>query len=179
MLRKYDMPAAFVGNYHQHQVWQWHEPGDKNRVIVQIGALNPTGFGDEGCRPGTYGGLALWDGHEVEWVEVPGPRFVKVLAGDELPSYGYRDNTIHVRAEKPVNYQDGKDKADTETYYFGRYEEVEPGLPQVMVSPNSSRPALLESAEQAIEEYVSKMGLPEGVDRADVLAETKKLWRQA
>lgn len=45
----------------------------KDAWIMQGGALNPTGFDNQGLHG--YGTAALWDGERLSWQELPGPRF--------------------------------------------------------------------------------------------------------
>lgn len=162
-LAAYDMPLAVVGNYHRHQIW--HKAG---RYVCQVGALNPTGFGDEGLEG--YGGLAIWDGKELRWQSIPGPRFVKVPNAGPIPIPD--ENSIFVRIEKgPAKWSvDG----------FAGWEEVEPGPPVVAADAEVVEvPRLIEGAEDALREYVAKMSLPDGVSRATVLDEVMRYWRTA
>ena len=54
------------------------------QVVMQGGALNPTGFDNPGLRG--YGTAALWDGERLSWQELPGPRFCVVRSDTEEKS---------------------------------------------------------------------------------------------
>ena len=165
IMDRYDMPAAFVGNYHKHQEWRRN-----GRVICQVGALCPTGFGDEG--PAGYGGLAVWDGKDVKWHEVPGPRFVKVPNAGPLPVVA-KDMSVYVRVET------GKAHWDLKGAGYAGFEEVEPA-PGVLEAIDSAKPdRLLEGAEDALEEYVGKVPLAEGVNRNELRDMVLGYWRKS
>lgn len=54
---------------------------DGDMVIMQIGALVPTGFDNSGMHG--YGTVAHWDGERLSWQELPGPRFCTAHTADE------------------------------------------------------------------------------------------------
>ena len=170
LMEREDIVVAFVGNYHQHREW-----GRNGRKIVQIGALNPTGFGDAGLEG--YGGLAVWyGGTNVVWESVPGPRFVRHKNVSSMPPKKPDGCTVFVRADRgTMHFVDVESNA---AYYDG-YEEVDPE-PSFVEAQDLAKPdRLVEGAEAALEEYVSKMPLPEGLGRAEVLDMVKSLWRRA
>lgn len=91
-------PLAVLGNWHQHRAWAFHadaagapygtaEAPNAN-VVVQCGALVPTGFDNPGAAPGLYGSLVVWDAvdaapgadttPQVYRAELAGPRFVTI-----------------------------------------------------------------------------------------------------
>lgn len=94
---------AFVGNFHNHQVWNSNY--DEDARIVQVGTLCPGGHGDSGEFP-RVGGMALYrpgQGHEM--VEVPGPRFVDQPAEvrtDEGYHHFVRPLVIVAESEMPA-----------------------------------------------------------------------------
>jgi len=65
-----------AGNWHNPESWQMDGGGQ----IVQVGALCPTGFDNEGLDCGS---LAVWDSEtgEVARHEIPGPRFLRLNVG--------------------------------------------------------------------------------------------------
>lgn len=95
-------PAALavLGNWHQHRAWAFHADAagapygtaeaPHANVVVQCGALVPTGFDNPGAAPGLYGSLIVWDTPadgappeadadttpRVYRIEIAGPRFV-------------------------------------------------------------------------------------------------------
>lgn len=77
LMDKYDIKAAYAGNWHEAIVWD-----DPPPIVQQIGALVPTGWDNPGLDG--YGGFATYStqtGHSHE--ELPGPRFVQVRTLDE------------------------------------------------------------------------------------------------
>jgi calcineurin-like phosphoesterase family protein len=156
-----DVAVAFVGNYHQHREWERN-----GRRIVQVGVLNPRGFGDAGLDD--VGGIALWDGDKVTWEQVPGPRFVKIAKEQPYP-------------ESPAGCS-----------VFARFEDI--GVPPPdrgyagfeVVPPEPEARAgealpvkLVESAEEALQDWVARAPLPESVGKAEVADLLKDLWRKA
>jgi hypothetical protein len=71
--------AAFVGNWHNHQVFH----GDP--TIFQTGALVPTGWDNPGLG---YGCVAVFDSESgrAEIFSIHGPRFLKVSTTEEIES---------------------------------------------------------------------------------------------
>lgn len=158
-----DFTAAFVGNFHQHQVWR-----QGTQLVVQVGTLCPASYSDEGIFP-TVGGMALYDGSDFEMVQVPGPRYIKA-DGSKSVEKQMKDSpgcTYHVRAPD---------------------EEGFDNLPGVQVEVVEDKPAVeaiqgalpqAEDAGEAIENYIQEMTLAEGVDRPDVLKSARQYWKQA
>lgn len=164
LMDKYDTPLAVVGNYHEHR--DWGKEGWKRR-ITQVGALCPTGFDNPGM--GGYGGLATWDGEELHWESVPGPRFVKVPSGQEPPDKP-EGCSLFIRAERPARTHRGDDN----TIYYDGYEEVEPA-PSPLEQIDLAKPAqLLEGAEDAVREYARVAKFSQ-----DVVDKALGYWRRA
>jgi hypothetical protein len=67
---------AFCGDWHQHGEWRRTIDGVE-RVVVQVGALVPTGFDNPGLDP--YGRVATLDIDTLAltYKRIPGPRFIK------------------------------------------------------------------------------------------------------
>lgn len=115
--------VAILGNWHDHKTWAFHDdpagvprgyglgPGGTDaplpNVIVQCGALVPTGFDNPGAAPGMYGSLILWDvppapppGYAVPpppalyRFEVPGPRFVTLTVPRSAIPVGLRPDPL-------------------------------------------------------------------------------------
>lgn len=169
IMQRHDIKAAFVGNYHRHGIW-----ARGGMTIVQVGALNPTGYGDEGSEG--YGGLAFWDGKTVEWESVPGPRFVR-LKGGPVPTFpeGCR---VFVKADRGVEaYEDLLVKHEDDKQVHVELTDPAPGVLEEIDAHAPDR--VVDSAEEALKEYAAKAALPEGVGRAELLDEVQKYWRQA
>lgn len=77
---RYNIKAAFAGNWHDHK--SYGSDGRKFDHIVQVGALAPTGFDNPGLDG--YGTVAIWKDGDLDLVQVSGPRFVKVRTDQEL-----------------------------------------------------------------------------------------------
>lgn len=74
--------GAFVGNYHQGQIWS-----SDGVWVCQVGTLCPSSHSDEGVFP-RVGGMATWAPGEAlpTMHEVPGPRFLTLNPEDHLPA---------------------------------------------------------------------------------------------
>lgn len=161
LMDREDVQACLVGNYHQAQRWERN-----GRVIQQVGVLNPTGWGDPGLVH--VGGLAVWDGVDVRWEQVAGPRFVQVRAPFPVP-IPPDDCSVFVRAEPDVQV--------TRPEMYAAVERVEPD--QTVVSAQEAAVAAPpgQGAEATLAEWVGQ-NVPE-VDRASVLEQVRALWKEA
>lgn len=67
-----------AGNWHQRRQWCLTRRDGKAVPVAQLGTLCPTGFRDLGTED--VGWMLLWDdeSESISWVQIPGPRFVKV-----------------------------------------------------------------------------------------------------
>lgn len=155
--------AAFVGNFHQHQVWK-----RDGLLVCQVGTLCPASYSDEGVFP-NVGGMALYDGKEVDLVEIPGPRYVKLDGADSVEELlqRHRGSTFHVRAPSA----EGFDNIPDVLLDVAEERKVEPAaqatLPQA------------EDAGEAIENFVQEMELDDGVERPAVLKTARDFWTKA
>ncbi len=127
-MKERNIKCLLAGDWHSRQIWtcfdtgntprlkhQWLPAGtielnDNERVVMQGGALNPTGFDNQGLHG--YGTAALWDGERLSWQELPGPRFCVVRSNaeeksvvDEAQRLGHN---LFLR-----RYYEGKDKPHT------------------------------------------------------------------
>ncbi len=143
IMEREDIKAAFVGNYHQAQRWE-----RSGRVIQQIGVLNPRGFGDAGLD--RVGGLVTWDGVEVRWGQVPGPRFLELEHG----------------AMPPV---------ETDCTVFTR----ERAAREVAAPVELSSAKLATSADEAVARWAAEAPLPEGVTREELVTKINATWKAA
>jgi DNA repair exonuclease SbcCD nuclease subunit len=100
LMGELEIEFCFAGNWHDHRTW-----ATVNGRVVQLGALNPTGWSNAGTRG--YGTVAIWDseqtGSSVELVELPGPRFIDVGEDepdveDELRWLKERGDTVYLRS---------------------------------------------------------------------------------
>ena len=98
-MKERNVSACMLGDWHQRKIWIDGNPAHaeplafrvdgvtalssppNERIIMQGGALNPTGFDNPGLHG--YGTAALWDGERLSWQELPGPRFCVVRSDAE------------------------------------------------------------------------------------------------
>lgn len=98
-MRERNIKVACLGDWHTRRVWfgrggknfgesyQWTEHNDvwphDDYVIMQGGALCPTGHDNSGLYG--YGTVALWDpnNQRLSWQELPGPRFCTMRSDEE------------------------------------------------------------------------------------------------
>ena len=159
--------AAFVGNFHQHHVWGGKTEKVDEPLIVQVGALCPTGHADAGFYP-FVGGLSLYDGEKHWMEEIPGPRFYTHLAKGEPGTVVEGESTIEIGG--PLVSHSEIEQA-IGNHLFVREAPVK----EVAVElPEQAR-----SAEEAIEAHVNAMKLPEGVQTSEVLKTTLRFWKGA
>ena len=90
-----NIKCLLAGDWHGRKLWmdcerQGNAPGspiqigaDADHVVLQGGALCPTGFDNPGLHG--YGTLAFWDTdeHRLSWQEMPGPRFYVARSEEE------------------------------------------------------------------------------------------------
>lgn len=147
--------GAFVGNYHTHQ--KWEAGPDNTPWIVQCGTLIPWNHSDEGLFP-KVGGMALYTSdHMPTMVEVPGPRFLTLKSGEELPpSPG---NQLFVRSTSTV--------LNTSIAGLDIVEEV----PKEELKVSTQQ---VDSSEEALVEYAKAHNLPD-----EVLELAKSFWVKA
>jgi hypothetical protein len=137
--------------------------------VVQVGSLCPTGFDDASQRHG----LVLWDGAEVTFVDVPGPRFATVRSEEEL--------TV-ARARLPAGCRLFVSWVASGPALDAAAQRCEADLPagswEVVPDERASkeRAALASAAARsakglaaAVDAFVASMPNSQGVDRARVL----------
>ena len=100
-MKERNIKCLLAGDWHRRCLWtQDVDSKDRNQVesegpiwntwetdeliVMQGGALNPTGFDNPGLHG--YGTAALWDGERLSWQEMPGPRFCVVRSDAEEKS---------------------------------------------------------------------------------------------
>ena len=93
-MTKRNIKCLLSGDWHQRRGWigtdtartDWKGSAfrieaEDERIILQGGALTPTGWDNPGLHG--YGTAALWDGERLSWQELPGPRFCVVRSEAE------------------------------------------------------------------------------------------------
>ena len=147
-MKERNIEAVCLGDWHQRRMWAqntagasrclrdttalWTVGGEYGRVILQGGALCPTGFDNQGLRG--YGTLAIWDTdeHHLSWQEIPGPRFCVARSDEE-------EQAIIEEARRL------KHNLFLRRYYEGERPEAPPGL-----EAYEALPAVVERAAVAI-----------------------------
>lgn len=183
MLLKHHAHALYSGDWHEHELIV--SPEDSSASIMQIGALCPTGFDDDGMS--SYGTLVVdgpktWGGYAA-----PGPRFL---------TFGFSDNesvlvsasltgTLSKLQWRPL-FVRARCAPDEMQHAQRILADVDPPLTGWEVIPNTrsaERAARAAAAAarntgtlaQALARFVDAMPLPEGVARARVLQDAAKL----
>ena len=162
--------AVFAGNWHDRRTWTY------DRVkMVQIGALAPTGFDNPGFDG--YGTVAFWEpGRRTTFVEVPGPRFIKATR-EELPAVEKQAVERGVVAFIEVSAEPEEARALREEALarpastHTRIEVVvdrEVGRVKARSAASAARRA--GTVDAAVDAFVRRMGVGEGVDRDEVAA---------
>ena len=166
------LDAVFAGNWHDHRRF------DRLKCqVVQVGALVPTGWDNPGLAG--YGKLAIYEpGKPVVVEELPGPRFIKVRSEAELKKV--MNQAAALGHKLYVNLMTQPDELGGATEQL--IELVESGallggnvLPDTGEAEAAARDAAqaarsAETLDEAVQKYVERMDLPEGVQRAAVLS---------
>lgn len=98
---------VLAGHWHGRRTWRLGKGGGDH--IVQLGALVPTGFNDQGLEG--YGTIAFWDDGELSLEHIPGPRFVQLGRGEYLDTEKGDDPLIfteHKPSEDAVRKESAK-----------------------------------------------------------------------
>lgn len=182
---RWGLRAAFAGNWHGHRVFRVPDKAHITVPLVQIGALSPTGWDNPGWDD--HGALVIWDSgsQQVQVETIPGPRFVKVRSGEKLDRQGVlgpaaeRGDSVYVWivAGSREELEAERSWLDTRKRE-GLIVDGEVSLDDVEVRVAARTAATVarsaETLETALAGYVEQMPVPEGVDRAEVLAVARK-----
>jgi len=181
LMTEHDIEVCIAGNWHDRKTWKL----GGGRTILQVGTLCPTGWDNPGIDG--YGGLALLDCNSgapcaVAVEEIPGPRFVKITAPHEwtmkLLDLKQTGQSVFARVVAPPEF------INTAREWFENEKkagtivdgEVEPeGTEEriaAITAAHSARSA--DTLDEAVSNFVRDMSLPDGVDRASVLARVKR-----
>ena len=170
---------VFAGNWHDRRTWRFGSAAAGYVDVVQAGALCPTGWDN----PGWDGyGLTLWDPEDgsYEFVEVPGPRFVKAAPGEvaDVERRASRDDrtafvevSVGVEEARELRAKDMKLSAAQLDIVVDRSVQKAKARTAGIAARSVS------GVEEAVEKYVKRMDLGEGVDRAEVASIARGLIR--
>lgn len=175
VMEENDITYAFAGNWHDHRHWYVR---DGKCGIVQVGTLAPTGWDNDGTDG--YGTVAIFDSEKtphVSFVEVPGPRFVKVRGPSAVDTFiAHAKKEGHSVFVKWMATLDNIREAHEELEEWTAAGEIVGW--DVAVDDDRAEQAAKESAKvarkaqtlgEALAKFVEAMPLEEGVDRAWVL----------
>lgn len=166
LCEEHGFDACFAGNWHHHKVLR------KKPLVCQVGTLAPTGFDNLGLD---HGQVVFWDGKAMSVEQVPGPRFVKVAAGEPVPAAEGCQVYVQVLAGPD---EPGSALQELQTA-LGAGEvcagEVVQDTTQVRAATRKAAMVARSSdtLDEALASYVEEMPLEDGVDRAEVLATCK------
>lgn len=181
---EHEIDIVLAGNWHDRR--QWRLKTSCNTVVVQIGALVPTGWDNPGLEG--YGGLAIVDSEADELVrveEISGPRFVKVQTKKEaqvaMVEARKKACELYLSFDAPpvempellALVEASKSRGDIHA------GEVMPNREEALVQAKSAAFAAKSSKtlDAAVANFVKRMPLPEYVSRDAVLSRTRNFIR--
>lgn len=166
VMRSCGSKLAVCGNWHNHRVWR-----RDGMMVVQVGALVPTGFDNPGPDYGHVVDI-FEDGPVLTGRQLPGPRFLTLTADEACrwqgPPQGADGCYLRVKAADSdgslrEGFQGGADVLALEV--------VESGADTTQQAEEAAEAARTgETLESSLRDYVQSMLLEAGVDRAAVEA---------
>lgn len=170
---QYDITHVFAGNWHVYDQWRFSQPGKKDVLMTQCGALVPTGWDNPGLTG--YGGLIFYDTETgaVERQEIPGPRFVKIYSEAELDDLPTDQTALYVRwvcapadaARANAVLQEAREGSGPVHAYSVDVDSTQIREKARVASRAASSSQTL---GEALTAYVAELELPDGVHRASV-----------
>ena len=174
-MQERNIKAICLGDWHQRRVWrnafgkvaqlptEWRGAAISagERLVMQGGALSPTGWDNPGLHG--YGTVALWDAdeHRLSWQELPGPRFCVARSEEEergiIAEAQHLGHNLYLRR-----------------YYSGTRPETPPGLEAYEALPVAVERAAVVAAPSAAPNQLQQMvsdWLDQFNDDRDALAE--------
>lgn len=195
LAKQYGFSMVFAGNWHYHRVFNLAAPGFPK--AVQVGTLIPTGWDNPGLKG--HGTMPIWDTktNELRVHTIPGPRFLTVNGQENAPTEWH--DALKLRGvpygdTQPMPPPNGwhlyvrikttADKLAKEQAWLeglktrGAVIDGEVVLDDVEVRGQARTAATVarsaETLQSALAGYVAEMPLPDGVDRAEVLARSQR-----
>lgn len=163
LMEKAKITTAFVGNYHNHRVWQ---RGDM--TICQVGTLCPGSFGDEGLVD--RGLMVTSSGVGFEKHEIPGPRFVTITQETQVMLKSRdKPNRFFLRC---VDIDPGEGARAI----FGGVEVVSSEAEKEEQASGATAGPRPQTPMEALMFHVEHQDLPEGVQRAAVADLVRDCW---
>jgi DNA repair exonuclease SbcCD nuclease subunit len=172
LCKEHNIVFAASGDFHEYKLWS------EKPWVVQIGALCPTGWRDQGYEQ--YGSLCIWDSKAKSYERhvIPGPRFLFNPRAHDLVVAKRAGHKIYVRYtasnmdEKLALKERLEADLKSGRVHFG---SVEIDQTSTIVAARSAAMAAKSSKtrDDALDAFVRNMPLEDGVDRADVLERSK------
>ena len=167
LMDEHGVSTTFAGNWHDRRAW-----GDPP-FIIQCGALVPTGWDNPGLAG--YGGVEVYDTdtQTSERFEVPGPRFVKLTAGQTISGNAIKPEHLYVQVAV----------APGDPIPEGVVPDGAPAAFDVIVDQTADKIVAAAAAEaarssetfdEALEAFLTTMPLADGIDREEVRGRVKK-----
>ncbi len=171
LCKEYGFKAVFAGNWHSHKILR------KRPLICQVGAVCPTGFDNEGLDG--VGTMVIWHGGtKIDVHQIPGPRFLKLRAGEQWDQSKAKDCNVYVQltadSKNTATALDTLDSAKQDGLVVGG--EVVPDTAEVREAARQAATVArsADTLDEALHAYIEHMALPDEVNRADVLALAKQ-----
>lgn len=174
LCKKHKISLVCVGNWHWHRVWK-----NEDCTIVQCGSLCPTGWRDPGLvSNGKLIITSFYPGELQPKVTVqimPGPRFLNV-DGDDLDAVlqntiGQPSLYLRVTGNKDLTDRLELLKANGSIRAYELQSDDAAARLEARKAANAAKSA--DTIEESVANYVEKMPLEEGVDRKNVLDESR------
>lgn len=171
LCKEYGFKAVFAGNWHSHKILR------KRPLICQVGAVCPTGWDNEGLDD--VGTMVIWHGGtKIDVHQIPGPRFLKLRAGEQWDQAKAKDCNVYVQitadSKNTAAALDTLDSAKQDGLVVGG--EVVPDTAEVREAARRAATVArsADTLDEALHVYIEHMALPDDVTRADVLALAKQ-----
>jgi hypothetical protein len=184
----YNIRAVFAGNWHGRKVMEFaFDPhpvhGHTQATLVQVGTLCPTGWDNPGLDD--YGAVAFAEIDDntgvftLSFAEVPGPRFVNVKSVEELQAVlaAARGGDLYVRwTAKPAEVAHAREELeDLANLKQVKGWDIRIDKEEIQVMARQAAEAAKSTTTLAgvLDAFVSKMPIPDGVDRSSVFQRAK------
>jgi hypothetical protein len=162
LCREHGIAAALAGDWHDRRCWVVD-----GIEIMQVGALAPTGFDNPGMDG--YGTLASFDpakpsGGLIDFEVLPGPRFIKLRAGDDVPPA--RGCRLYVQVTAPPEHAAACEEHVRAAVESGEFAAAEV-VPDSAAAETAAREAAQasrseETLDGALSAFVGRLDLPVG-----------------
>lgn len=150
----------FAGDWHMHHVWE-----SDGVVVIQVGALVPTGWDNPGVKP--YGSVLILDTDTGDFFRetIPGPRFVNVASEAELLDYlreaEAADCTLRVRWKTtPDRVAGAQDVMSRYPRIIHASVHLDAKEAEKTARSAAAAATSASTVEEALGRYVAKMSLP-------------------